>query len=450
MAHSSGISLGRVALVACMSSVAKTKVVHLVKVAHVPSPTDSHTNVTMANAGVESLQRYTPYEPRMAETLEKSSFASNSQPLRSIGAVYYVGPIEVGAQMFRVVYDTGSNLLWVPSQSCGDTCVGHPAFQGKTESLDEEWSVSYGSGPVEGTYVRGPVSIAGANLTSFKMGLAGSVGFEGFEEAEFDGLLGLAWESLQGMPSFVPALYAAVQIPANLFTLYLTPDGSGGELSLGEIDNSRLHGEIYWLPLVVAQWWTIRLDQVRVDDVVVSDTSRSAFSDSSKSLAILDSGTSLISGPHSLIMKIINAIYAKGIILEYDNQTGFFAIWCSSVASLPTISFTLSGSDYVRHQYVIPGSAYVVQALSADPAFCTLGIDTLRDDSGVDWILGDSFLRSFYSIYDYANERVGLAVATSSKGSIHDATDIEVSGLTDAGGWSASIVLFTIALFAIV
>ena len=409
-----------------------------------PPPTDSQGErlLKMSSATAELPHQYMKFEPQLVKSLQDSSNVSNSDLLTSISSVYYVGPIEVGTQTFRVIYDTGSNLLWVPSGSCDSSCNGHPAFTGQAQSLSQDWTVTYGSGTVTGTYVTAPVSIADANLTSFKLGLANNVGFDGFNGAEFDGLLGLAWPSLNSednVPAIVPSLFTAGQSPANLFTMYLAADGSGGELSLGEIDTSRYQGNITWLPLILAEWWTVRLNGVSVGNQAVSGTGGTA---------ILDSGTSLIAGPNDQVMNIMDAIQNSGVTVYYDQDSGLYAVRCSDVSSLPDLTFTLSGSDRDQYHYVMPGTAYVIKSLSNDPSVCPLAINGMSGGGSLDWILGDPFLRTFYSIYDYENQRAGLALAYPSAGSVTPG-DRSLSGAVDMAGGLVGLALTAAALFIV-
>jgi len=79
---------------------------------------------------------------------------------------------------------------------------------------------------------------------------------------------------------------------------------------------------------------------------------------------------------------------------------------CSNRDSLPTIAFTLSGIDMPLGPdfYVLYGDDGTGQMT------CQLGIESL--DPGLPfWILGDPFLRKYYTIFDRVNNQVGFATA---------------------------------------
>lgn len=55
------------------------------------------------------------------------------------------------------------------------------------------------------------------------------------------------------------------------------------------------------------------------------------------------------------------------------------------------------------------GPAPPLSCLSQDPGFCMSGFQ--GDDGSQQWILGDVFIREYFSVFDRANNRVGLAKA---------------------------------------
>jgi hypothetical protein len=278
----------------------------------------------------------------------------------------------------------------------------------------------YGSGSVTGDYVEASVTFVDSSVPSFKIGLAESVGFTGYSSSEFDGILGLAWPSLNqdpNTPLIVPSLYAEGAISENLFAIFLTPDGSGGELSVGEIDASRFSGSMTWISLSEESWWAVNFIGVAVNGVgvVSSDVGALSAPQSTADTAILDSGTSLIVGPTESIDQIVAVIQSvSGVQVSYNQGSLTYSVPCSAVNSLPPITFELADAKTGQYfKYTLPGSAYVLPASSLS---CSLGFQ--QGGNLNMWILGDPFLRVFYSVYDYQNSRVGLATAVSSGGSI--------------------------------
>ena len=91
---------------------------------------------------------------------------------------------------------------------------------------------------------------------------------------------------------------------------------------------------------------------------------------------------------------------------------GFINKSCSEVADkLDDIIIKLSGDLY----FYVPPDDYLVDKIEHGVPVCYLGI--LGIDSKY-YILGDSFLRTFISIYDFESSRVGLVVHNNSTGKI--------------------------------
>jgi hypothetical protein len=363
--------------------------------------------------------------------------AASTTSMTTVGAVYYIGPITIGSQTFQTIYDTGSNLIWVPASSCATCGDNHSKYTSSPNSGESnKFSINYFSGSVSGIVATTSVSLAGASLSSFQVGLVDSVGIPNYSRAAFDGVCGLAWSSLSDgeIPSLVPALFAAGQISANLFTIFLDPNGGNGELNIGNIDSSKYTGEIAYLPLVAETWWKIRLNgfAVKSDDGNVS--SLSYYS------AIVDSGSSLIVGPIEEITQIIAAIEESGTSVFIAQESSSFYVPCTS--SLPELNITISGSDRQAYHFYMPGTALLMR-----PTFgslvCQLALQghTINSDYP-DWILGVPFMRSFYTVFDYSQSRVGLAVPSGAE----VVSKIEKGNVVPSGAASFSFLSFILSV----
>lgn len=117
----------------------------------------------------------------------------------------------------------------------------------------------------------------------------------------------------------------------------------------------------------------------------------------SKITAIVDSGTSLMVGPKAEVTKLAAALGAK------PNFTGQYTVDCSTVDELPDVVFTIGGKEYT-----VPGSKAVIQAQSIC-LFAFMGIDFPAP--GPQWILGDVFMREYYTVFNYVDETIGFAKA---------------------------------------
>lgn len=159
-------------------------------------------------------------------------------------------------------------------------------------------------------------------------------------------------------------------------------------MTLGGTDPAHYTGSITYVPLRAATYWEITLDDLTIDG--------QSFVSASETKAIVDSGTSILTGPSAEVSKIAAMLGGKEII------EGEYFVKCDY--TLPNMVFKIDGNDYTLtpEDYLIP-----------DGDFCLLGLMALDipEPTGPLWILGDVFMRKYYTVFDVANERVGFALA---------------------------------------
>jgi hypothetical protein len=330
--------------------------------------------------------------------LRKYGVASGEESdvaINDYGNAQYYGEISVGtpAQKFQVIFDTGSSNLWVPSKKCGLSCLLKKKYDSSKSSTyvknDGDFNIMYGSGPVSGKLSQDNVMMGSlpindmvfAEIDNVKgLGLAFSVG-------KFDGILGLAFPSISvgGItPPFTKLVESGV-LDMNVFSFYLPSDASKkGELSFGGIDTSKYTGDMNYINLASETYWQINMDDgVTYDGKAVSTVKA----------AIVDSGTSLLAGPTTAVKAFAESIGAKPF------QGGEYTIDCDKIADLKDLVVTLNGV-----QYPISPEFYVINS----GKICLLGMIGLDTPTPL-WILGDVFMRDYYTVFDYGNKRIGLA-----------------------------------------
>jgi len=214
-----------------------------------------------------------------------------------------------------------------------------------------------------------------------------------FAFGKFDGIFGLGYDTISVL-GVVPPFYSLVNqklIDEPVFGFYLAQaDGStGGQMTLGGVDSNHYEGELEWHDVRRKGYWEIDLNKIRLGDEEV---------DFDGSGAVIDTGSSLIVLQTALAEMINKQIGAK------KNYAGQYTIECDAVASLPDFSFFFG-----KKEYKLSGSDYVLNAGgSCISGF--MGMD-FPESLGDLWIVGDVFLRKFYSVYDLGNDRVGFAPA---------------------------------------
>jgi len=223
--------------------------------------------------------------------------------------------------------------------------------------------------------------------------------------AQFDGILGLAFASIS-VDQVAPVWYNIMKqnlVTDNIFGVFLSKNpntGPGGELMLGGTNPNYYTGQFTYVPLTSETYWEFAMDNLQV-----KGSSLSYCTASSPCKAICDTGTSLIAGPTAAV----NAINTKLGAIPINGEGVFPS--CDVISTLPNITVTLNGVTFN-----LTPTDYVLQITALGETECIsgfLGID-IPPPYGPLWILGDVFISTYYTVFDFDNERVGFATAVQS------------------------------------
>jgi len=238
------------------------------------------------------------------------------------------------------------------------------------------------------------VNIGGLNILNQTFAEATSEPGIAFIAAQFDGILGMAFQSISvdGVTPVWYNLLAQKLVTKPQFAFWLSKDAgaNGGELSLGGPDVTHYTGSFSYVPLISDSYWEFELGSM-------TSNGKTYFS---KIKAICDTGTSLIAGPTNVINQLNTALGAT--VIPILNEAIFD---CSKIGSLPNVVFTLNGKNFT-----LTGQQYVLQ-VDGQCISGFLGID-IPAPYGPLVILGDVFIRQYYALFDFGGNRVGFATAS--------------------------------------
>jgi len=328
----------------------------------------------------------------------QSSLASNATDfpevvIEDVMNAQYFGEIALGTppQKFKVVFDTGSSNLWVPSHSCWSIpCWIHNTFKSdKSSSFNKNGTnleIRYGSGAIKGFFSNDHVTLGNVVAKNITFGEATKLSGVSFIAAKFDGILGMGFRSISinHVITIFEALYEQKQIDEASFSFYLskTAGSSDSRLILGGADERFYEGKLNYYPVISETYWVIAMNHFKVNGQEVK-----------VSKAIMDTGTSLIVG-------------SKDIIDKINNQIGTVDATCKDLDKLPDVSISIGNEEYVLKpdDYVLKAGLFgYVQCVSGFMAMDLPLKDTV--------ILGDVFLKTYYTVFDMTHKQVGLARA---------------------------------------
>lgn len=317
------------------------------------------------------------------------------QNLRS----YYSLDLQLGSnkQKFSVDIDTGSSDLWVVSSNAAKNdpdLAEYGTYDSSSSSTYKSTNQPFGiryldQTHAEGSYVLDDVWLpSGDRIKQFEFGNA-------ITSTTAPGVLGIGFQSNEATNSaydnFPIALKKQGLIDTIGYSLYLDQlNDETGKIIFGGYDTTKYSGNLVELPFTSTREFTVKLN-----NVVVNGVSFPINGD-----ALLDSGTTLSYLP-TAAYKAINQKLGK-----YSAYYGRY-LWDCNQPTDKYITYNFNGVS-IKIDY-----ASLVWPLYTNSGFtgkCSAGIA----DGGDSTILGDTFLRSAYLVYNLEKKTVKIAQSAHS------------------------------------
>jgi hypothetical protein len=283
-----------------------------------------------------------------------------------------------------VIPDTGSSNLWMYSSKCTSlVCKSHDKYDADSsktyEASGNKFAISYGSGDIAGFESRDVAQLGNA-VATMGFGEIQSASGIAFYASQMSGILGLAYDSISvnSLPTFI----TSSNLVDKSFSFYLHLDTEKSYMTIPGFDENAMNGqEFQFHDVIEKKYFSLNLTGLKQGSTFIG-------ADGYK--AVIDSGTSVLVGPKSLVDKLNANIRVK--------------LTCRGIEDLPNITFQIDGIDYV-----LTPEDYVLKITSEGVTECKNSImsSDFPDDFKY-FILGDTFMRKYYSYFDMNNHRVGF------------------------------------------
>ncbi|OBZ78594.1 Aspartic protease [Grifola frondosa] len=317
----------------------------------------------------------------------------------NINDVFYVGTIFVDGQPYEVQLDTGSSDLWLDttgvtfSSNVTDTLITSSiTYLDTTQASGDVLlaPVSWGEFIV---YDQAFISAPGTNATS-----GGDKGLLGIGPPSLSSVAdSLNGSSFNGA-SFLDNVFGLYPDEPNFYTFLLSRSDSGltdgGIFTIGEFNSNFSNvAQTPKLPLLADDEWLSVMDGVIIDGVLIEgfnipDDGQSVIPPAGQLSVLFDTGTSLANAPPHYV----NATYGNIPGATYDSGT-----WYMPCDSKVNVSMVFGTNVYPVH----PIDIILFDHIDEKGNAVCFGAFSDSTGSGQDFLLGDTFLRNVYAVYDF-------------------------------------------------
>ena len=285
-----------------------------------------------------------------------------------------------GRQSFSIEFDTGS----------ADTLANPGAYDPKksqdSKKTGKSFSAAYGDGTAaQGTIYTDSFEIAGLQARDVAIGCSSSEFIK--DEDESQGISGMSFPSIQTFPKSYPPFFVSLMkqkaVSQGVFQFTLK-HGSNSDsiLHLGSVDHSKAKGPLKYVDVDPSLgFWVV--------DASINGKSIKA---------IVDSGSTINSGPQAQVEEVIRTIPGMEAVQETDSVMYVF-----SCEQTPNVTISIAGLDVkLGHDQTRYGKT--------DDGRCVFPIAALPEMPLNAWILGDTFFQMTTIVFDMAQHRMGFAL----------------------------------------
>ncbi|KAF8587887.1 acid protease [Ramaria rubella] len=359
-----------------------------------------------ARAQVEILR--TKYSNGVFTPERRATSGGNQLVNQNTDSSYY-GSLAIGTPpvSFNVILDTGSSDLWLAAQSCGscgNVPMFNPAKSSSFKNLSTPFHITYGSGAADGTLGTDVVQMAGFQVPSQTFAVCDIVS-DGLLNNPVSGLLGLGFQSIASSKAspLWETLVKGGTWTQPLFSFFLTrfidvPNPAeaepGGQFTMGTTNTSLYSGDIDFVDIPSGQesYWIIPMTTLNVQGNAVTLPTGTA------SYAAIDTGTTLVGGPRSIIASMFAQIPGSA------PGTGDYAsYWTYPCSTKVNVQMSFGGKTWS-----IDPADFMLTQLSKNTCIGAF-FELQMGGSAPAWIVGDTFLKNVYSVFRFNPPSVGFA-----------------------------------------
>lgn len=325
--------------------------------------------------------------------------------------IYYSANVGVGTppQNFSVTIDTGSSDFWIAGGDAIAPTYFNSSLSSSFHSNNTKFSITYVSGSSTGTWATEKVTLGKVSVSRLPFG-------DVTEGADLKGVLGvLGIGSMQNespvilqtgdmYPNFPRKLKDQGHIHKVAYSLYLNNlNATSGSLLFGGVDKNKFSGSLYTVPIVSDRSLDVELTSMNIGGTNLDSWDASGIT--------LDSGTSLTYLPADTVLQIgdnlVGPEFVGGMYFidstDFDWSQTIDFTFSGATIKVPVKNFSLKIKDVIK-----PGSGL-------DPKYdYVLGLLSNSNSRGIN-LLGDTFLRSAYVVYNIEDWEVSIAQASYDK-----------------------------------